>query len=171
MEDEELRKEIYARLGLEFGSLPSETGNDWQRAKNEVLEEQKKKEFEKLSELKKIDYLTIDKNSDEFNMVINSKSLFFQNIKILIAQRNDLSEYDIRKLLLDGNKDILINLVRYQSLSENLLDCILEKDNVYLTKKYLIENQNLTLTQKEKLIIQMKKFNHIYLNMIKKIEL
>lgn len=45
MEELELRIAIYERLGLEFGCLPSESGNDWQRAKDEVLEEQRQIEF------------------------------------------------------------------------------------------------------------------------------
>ena len=75
MEELELRVAIYERLGLEFGCLPSESGNDWQRAKDEVLEEQRQIEFEKLQQLKKIDYVKVDKESDEYKTVMNSKSL------------------------------------------------------------------------------------------------
>ena len=65
MDTNELRIKIYERLGLEFGSLTSEGGNDWIRAEKEVIEEYKQQEFEKLQDLKSIDYLTIDKNSDD----------------------------------------------------------------------------------------------------------
>lgn len=36
MDEDLLRNEIYKRLGTEVGSLSSESGNDWQRAKTEV---------------------------------------------------------------------------------------------------------------------------------------
>ena len=74
MEELELRIAIYERLGLEFGCLPSESENDWQRAKDEVLEEQRQIEFEKLQKLNKIDYVKVDKESDEYKTVMNSKS-------------------------------------------------------------------------------------------------
>ena len=67
--EEDLRKKIYERLGLEFGILSSESGNDWQRAKSEVLDEYKKIEFEKLSRLKTTDYLTLDKTDDMYKDV------------------------------------------------------------------------------------------------------
>ena len=87
MEEIELRVAIYERLGLEFGSLPSESGNDWQRAKDEVLEENRQIEFEKLQKLNKIDYVKVDKESDEYKTVMNSKSLQMQVFHIAISSR------------------------------------------------------------------------------------
>ena len=119
MEEIELRVAIYERLGLEFGSLPSESGNDWQRAKDEVLEENRQIEFEKLQQLKKIDYAKVDKESDEYKTVMNSKSLQMQVFHIAISSRNDLTNDEIDKLFQIGNKDILINLAINHNLTES----------------------------------------------------
>lgn len=146
MDNKELRIRIYERLGLEFGSLTSEGGNDWVRAEKEVIEEYKQQEFEKLKELKSIDYLTVNKDSDEFKSAINAISLIALNYKITIAQRHDLHDEDIDKLIKDGNKDILINLARHQKLTQKQIEDIIPK-SVYLCKKYLIENQELTENQ------------------------
>jgi len=168
MEDEKLRREIYKILGLEFGSLASESGNDWQRAKDEALEEVKKIEFEKLKTLGAIDYLTIDKKSEEFISVINSISILAQNYKIKIAQRMDLESSEIMKLILDGNKDILINLAKYQTLSEEQINLIIPK-SVYLVKKYLIEKQSLSFEHKELLRTEMSKSSLNYSSLIESI--
>lgn len=146
MDSKELRIKIYERLGLEFGSLISEGGNDWVRAEKEVIEEYRQQEFEKLKDLKSIDYLTIDKNSDEFKSAINAISLIAQNYKIIIAQRSDLNDEDIDKLIKDGNKDILINLVRHQKLNFKQIEIIIPK-STYLCKKYLMEKQELSEEQ------------------------
>lgn len=138
MNEEELRIKIYERLGLEFGSLSSEGGNDWVRAEKEVLEEYRQKEFEKLKEMNKIDYLTIEKNSDEFISAINTTALIAQNYKITIAQRNDLTSEEINLLIDDGNKDILINLARHQNLTDNQIERMMPKAT-YLCKKYLFK--------------------------------
>ncbi|CAM3590123.1 hypothetical protein [Arcobacter aquimarinus] len=152
MDSKELRIKIYERLGLEFGSLSSEGGNDWVRAEKEVLEEYRQQEFEKLKDMKSVDYLTVDKNSDEFISAINTTALIAQNYKIIIAQRNDLSMEDIDKLIEDGNKDILINLSRYQKLNNSQIERILLKAT-YLCKKYLLEKQDLSKNIKEKISI------------------
>ena len=135
MDSTELRIKIYERLGLEFGSLSSEGGNDWVRAEKEVLEEYRQQEFEKLKDMKSVDYLTVDKNSDEFISAINTTALIAQNYKITIAQRSDLNDEDIDKLIKDGNKDILINLARHQKLNQKQIENIIPK-SVYLCKKW-----------------------------------
>lgn len=155
MDTNELRIKIYERLGLEFGSLTSEGGNDWIRAEKEVIEEYKQQEFEKLQDLKSIDYLTIDKNSDEYKSAINAISLIAQNYKITIAQRSDLNNEDIDKLIKDGNKDILINLARHQKLNQKQIENIIPK-SVYLCKKYLLEKQILSEQEKAILISSIK---------------
>lgn len=131
MDSKELRIKIYERLGLEFGSLSSEGGNDWVRAEKEVLEEYRQQEFEKLKDMKSVNYLTVDKNSDEFISVINTTALIAQNYKITIAQRSDLNDEDIDKLIKDGNKDILINLARHQKLNQKQIENIIPK-SVYV---------------------------------------
>ncbi len=168
METEELRLKIYERLGLEIGSLKSESGNDWVRAEKEILEEYRNTIFEKLNELSSIDYLNIDKDSDEYCLVINSNSLLLQNSKVIIAKRDDLDKVDINKLILDGNKDILINLTKYQKLSSDEIDLIIPK-STYLVKNNLIENQILTSEQKEKLVSLMKESSLDYSELLNKL--
>lgn len=168
MNDEELRKKIYEILGLEFGSLSNEGGNDWIRAKNEALEEYKKKEFEKLKNLEVTDYLTLDKNSEEYKSVLYSKFNEMQNFKILLAQRNDLTEDEIQVLIKDGNKDIVINLCKTQNLSTSCIDIIIP-NSVYLTKKYLIEKQKLSDDHKSKLIESMTNSSLNYSELISSI--
>lgn len=169
MSDEELRKKIYERLGLDFGSLPSESGNDWQRAKDEVIEEQRQKEFEKLKSIKITDYLNIDKDSEEFRMALNSTFIESYNLKILLAQRNDLTVEEIDKLIAFQNKDILINLAKYQKLNSNQIDKLLQ--SVYLVKKNLIENQELTVEQKNRLVDLMKNNSLDYKDLIDKMNI
>lgn len=155
MDSKELRIKIYERLGLEFGSLSSEGGNDWVRAEKEVLEEYRQQEFEKLKDMKSVNYLTVDKNSDEFISVINTTALIAQNYKITIAQRSDLNDEDIDKLIKDGNKDILINLARHQKLNQKQIENIIPK-SVYLCKIYLLEKQILSEQEKAILISSIK---------------
>jgi len=165
MEDLDLREAIYERLGLEFGSLPSESGNDWQRAKNEVLEEKRQIEFEKLQQLKKIDYSKVSKDSDEYKSVMNLSSLQIQGFLITISSRNDLVAEDIDKLISIGNKDILINLAKNASIIENHIDVIINK-GTYLAKKHLIEHHTLTNEQKNKLLEIMNVHKNIYSDLI-----
>lgn len=155
MDSKELRIKIYERLGLEFGSLSSEGGNDWVRAEKEVLEEYRQQEFEKLKDMKSVNYLTVDKNSDEFISAINTTALIAQNYKITIAQRSDLNDEDIDKLIKDGNKDILINLARHQKLNQKQIENIIPK-SVYLCKIYLLEKQILSEQEKAILISSIK---------------
>ena len=165
MEEIELRVAIYERLGLEFGSLPSESGNDWQRAKDEVLEENKQIEFEKLQQLKKIDYAKVDKESDEYKTVMNSKSLQMQVFHITISSRSDLSNDDINKLFQIGNKDILINLAKNVNLSELNINEIIEK-GTYLARKNLVNSRELTAEQKLLLLDKMKEHKNLYSDLI-----
>lgn len=168
MNDEEVRLKIYERLGLEIGSLSSESGNDWERAKKEVLDEIKQKEFEFLSSKKSINYGTIEKNSEEYKMALKSHSILANNFKVQIAQRNDLSDDEVNSLLSCTDKDILINLVKYQILSPENIDLIIP-NSVYLVKKYLIEKQNLTDTQKQLLKSLMLLQESLYYDLLIKI--
>jgi len=169
MEEDLLRDEIYRRLGLEKGSLSSESGNDWERAKNEVLEEWKRKEFENNEKLKEIDYSSIDKNTNEFKFALTSASHKLQDYKISIAQRNDLSEEDILQLIEHGNKEVIINLTRHQILSEEVISKIIP-NSVYLAKKYLVEKQNLSNTQKETLLKLLQEHEDSYKDLIYKLQ-
>lgn len=170
MNKEELRNKIYERLGLEIGSLISEGGNDWVRAEKEVLEEYRQKEFEKVKSINITDYLTIPKDTVEFISVLNSKSIESQRFKILLAQRIDLTENEINKLIDDWNKDILINLARYQKLTNDQILKLIY-NSTYLSKKYLIENQKLSSEQKQVLIYLMKESRLNYSDLIEKIKI
>lgn len=165
MEELELREKIYERLGLDFGSLSSESGNDWQKAKNEILEEKRQNDFEKIKYLNTIDYLTIDKESDDYESIINSKDMCFQVFKISISKRDDLTENEILELIKDGNKDILINISKNKNLKNEHINLIIE-NSVYLTKKSLIEYQNLTDGQRARLIEIMNNNKNIYQDLI-----
>lgn len=169
MNEEELKKKIYEILGLEFGSLANEGGNDWIRAKNEALEEYKQKEFEKLKSIKSTDYLNIDKKAEEFEIALNSTIIESYNFKILIAKRNDLNNEEIDKLILFRDKDILINLTKYQKLTLEQIDKIMPI-SVYLAKKNIIENQKLTLEQKDKLKNLMLESSLNYKELINKLD-
>lgn len=168
MEDELLRDEIYKRLGLEKGSLSSESGNDWERAKNEVLEEWKRKEFEGNAKLKELDYLSIGKDTNEFQFALTSNSYKIQVLKSLIAQRQDLTEDEILQLIEHGDKEVMINLARSQKLSSSVISKIIP-NSVYLTKKYLIEKQNLTDDQKRTLRELMSFHEDTYKTLINKV--
>lgn len=166
--DEKIRLKIYERLGLEIGSLSSESGNDWERAKKEVFDDIKQKEFELLSSKKSINYVTIEKDSEEYKMALKSNSIIANNFKVQIAQRNDLSDDEVNSLLSCTDKDILINLVKYQMLSPENIDLIIPK-SVYLVKKYLIEQHNLTSNQKQLLKNLMLQQENLYFELLKKI--
>lgn len=166
MNEQELRVKIYEYLGLEIGSLPSESGNDWQRAEKEVLEDYKQKELEKVKNIKTTDYLTIDKQSDEFKTVLKSTFVGMQNLKHLISERNDLENDEIKQLILTGDKDVLIRLTKNQKLAPEQIDLIIPR-SVYLVKKHLITNQNLTDEQKSQLLALMNDSSLDYGDLIK----
>lgn len=164
--NEELRIKIYEYLGLELGSLPSESGNDWQRAEREVLEDYKQKELEKLKNIKTTDYLSIDKQSDEFKAVLKSTFTGTQNLKSLVASRSDLEGDEINQLILTGDKDVHIGLSRNQKLTSAQIDSMIPK-SVYLVKKYLITNQVLSDSQKNQLLALMNDSSLDYGDLIK----
>ncbi|MFW2586481.1 hypothetical protein [Aliarcobacter butzleri] len=168
MNEEELRKKIYEILGLEFGSLANEGGNDWIRAKNEALEEYKQKEFDKIKNNKSIDYLSISKKSDEFKTILNSVSIESYHLKCLLAQRNDLLSEEVDKLISFKDKDIIINISKNQKLTEEQINIIM-KNSVYLTKKNLVEKQYLTFEQKKTLKELMSNSNLDYKELIDKL--
>ncbi|TLS96828.1 hypothetical protein [Aliarcobacter cibarius] len=89
-------------------------------------------------------------------------------MRIIISQRNDLTTKEIDKLISLENKDVLINLSRFQNLTIEQIDNVL-LNSVYLSKKYLIENQKLILEQKNKLIDLMKNSSLDYKDLINKI--
>lgn len=169
MDENELRLKIYERLGLEVGSLTSESGNDWVRAEKEILEEFKQEQLNKISESKDIDYETIDKNSEEFLFVLNTDLSAMDWNKIKISNRKDLNNFEIKKLIELGSKDVLINLAREQKLTDEQIEWIIPK-SVYMVKKLLIEKQELNSHNKHTLIELMNNQNNVYKDLLIKIE-
>lgn len=123
-DDDELRALIYERLGLEFGSLKSESGNDWVRAKAEVEAEISAKLNAKLNE-------EIPKDEKSEN-------------EILEKIKNEILD-DIQKdeLIKSAKKDILIALARHQSLNDIQIENML-LNAPYLCVKELSKKPNLT---------------------------
>lgn len=168
MNEDALRIAIYEHLGLEVGSLESESGNDWARAQKEVLQEAKEKKLEQEVSSKEINYLTISREDDAYKSIVESESLLSQKFKEIITKRNDLSENDIFYLISTGSKEVIINLVKNQKLNFGMIDKIIPT-SVYLTKKNLIEYQELSDSQKSLLIELMNRHRNAYIDLINKI--
>ncbi len=161
MNEDDLRIKIYEFLGLEKGSLSSESGNDWERAKKEVLDDYKREQSKNISEKKEINYTTIDKLSKEFQIVLNSDEVSLEHKREHISKRMDLDENEISILIQNSSKEILMNLVRNYKLSEQIINSILDK-SVYLVVKYILENQSLSQSNIDKLKLIMDKNKSIY---------
>ena len=169
MNDEELRDEIYRRLGVEKGSLTSESGNDWQRAKNEVLEDWKLKEQQNNHTEDKPDYITLSKDSNLFMNLLKNPAHNIQEFKSTIATRSDLNENEMLLLVQTGSKEVLINLSKQLSLPTSVIDLIIT-NGVYMAKKYLIEHQELSDDQKYALLVHMKLYPETYHTLVKEME-
>ena len=146
MNEDDLRIKIYEFLGLEKGSLSSESGNDWERAKKEVLDDYKREQSKNISE-KKLE-----------NAVIQQLFLM-QELKDL--NNNDTAIEKYKKELSNTNKQLkslaterkkYISLYAKGMLSEkdlgSFIDGIDGKIN-YFTKEIknlenIIENNKLT---------------------------
>jgi hypothetical protein len=167
MEEKELEKEIYKILGIKEGSLKSNSGNDWERAKNQILEEEKRKLFEKNDFNTKQNYLTMEKSNELYNIALKSSSVFEQDNKIQIAKRDDLKENEIDELIKYGDKDVLINITKFQKLNENQITNSIEK-HTYLTIKNIVENQNINKEQLSTMIKIMSN-SRIYKDLMEKV--
>lgn len=161
MNEDDLRIKIYEFLGLEKGSLSSESGNDWERAKKEVLDDYKREQSKNISEKKEINYTTIDKLSKEFQIVLNSDEVSLEHKREHISKRMDLDENEISILIQNSSKEILMDLVRNYKLSEQIINSILDK-SVYLVIKHILENQSLSQSNIDKLKLIMDKNKSIY---------
>jgi len=126
MEDEELRKKIYHLLGLPFGSLSSESGNDWQRAEQEILEDYK------LSQKKETSHNKF--NRDEV-MSSDFKKCLCE--KIEIAKETNLTKDEIDYLFKSNDKDVILNLIRNDYLDDEQKEYILN-NGTYLCKKEIL---------------------------------
>lgn len=169
MDENELRLKIYERLGLEVGNLASESGNDWVRAEKEILEEYKQEQLNKISEAKGINYITIDKNSKEFLFVLNTDLHTLDWNKIQISNRKDLNDFEIKKLIELGSKDVLINLVREHKLTDKQIELIIPK-SVYMVKKLLVELQDLNASNRNTLVDLMNTQKNVYQDLLTKLE-
>ncbi len=169
MNDEELRIKIYERLGLEIGSLASESGNDWIRAEKEILEEVKQEELAIQQKLTKIDYTKVKKSSKEFQSILISKSPLLQYFKVLIAQRTDLNYEDKLLLAQTGDRDVIVNLTKFQNLEPDIIDFILP-NSVYQAKYFIIKKQLLNDQQKKLLLNQMLNFPDMYSQLLESMD-
>lgn len=115
------REKIYKRLGLEVGRLKSESGSDWQRALSEIEEEEK--EFNNSSILK-------------FNIseVMNSGIKEMLCEKIEVSKQDNLTKYEIDYLFMSNDKDVILNLIRKNYLSDEQKEQVL-KNGTWLCKK------------------------------------
>ena len=162
MNDKQLRKEIYHRLGLPFDSLSSEGGNDWERIKTEVLEEYKQKNFAKniVSNIKILD--------DELEEVLSSTAHKIQDKKILLASSPNLQEDKLIKLIETGNKEVLIAISRRSDLSSIVIEKLIRK-GTYQVKINLINHHTLTKNHKQLLLSSMEKISDLYHDYVLKI--
>lgn len=171
MNEEEIRKEIYRRLGLEFGSLKEEGGNDWVRIEKEILDELRENENKKRIKSLKDSHSNLDKNSSEFKKKIRSNNVKDTHFKYLISNRKDLDNEDLKLIIDAADKDVYINIIRNYELDDELIESIIKSRNcVYLVKKYLINYQNLSRNNIDLLLSDMKKFPDIYSKLIEKIK-
>jgi hypothetical protein len=168
MDEEQLRDEIYKRLGIEKGSLSSESGNDWQRAKNEILEELRQKELESQIDDTDVDYLTIEKNHPLFTSLLDSTSYKKQVYKSILAARQDLNDEEMLRLANTGDKEVLISLSKQESLTPALIDILIDK-GTYMAKKTLIEMHGTSFSseQKERLLSLFTQFPETYQESLK----
>jgi len=161
MDDELLRDEIYKRLGVEKGSLSSESGNDWQRAKNEVLEEWKAAEQENNSEKNELDYEKLSKDTKLFKVLLSDTSFAQQEAKAILATRGDLTEDEMLQLSTTGDKEVLINLSRQLTLPSLVIDNIISR-GTYMSKKTIVEHHTLSMEQKERLLSHFNQHTDTY---------
>lgn len=126
MEDEEIREKIYNLLGLPFGSLSSESGNDWQRAEQEILEDYKISQKEEVS-------------NNKFNRyeVMNSDFKKCLCEKIEIAKEKNLTKDEIDYLFKSNDKDVILNLIRNDCLDDKQSEYILN-NGTYLCKQEIL---------------------------------
>lgn len=169
MNEDVLREKIYEFLGLEIGSLSSESGNDWERAKKEVLDDYKREQLKNISENKEINLKTIDKKSDEFQSMIKSSDVIYEHKREHISQRLDLDDNEITILIQNSSKEILLNLVRNYQLNELQINSILDK-SVYLIVKNILEKQTLTDSNIENILSIMDRNKSMYSDLYQLVE-
>jgi len=160
MNEDELRIKIYEYLGLEIGSLSSESGNDWQRAKKDVLIDYKQNNIDKNID-KRYDMFSINKEDKKYIFTLNSILAEDQAAQTNIAKRQDLDDLEIKKLITHGSKETIFNLIKFQKLTEEHINMIIP-NSVYQAKVLLISECKLTDEQKKKLIILMQKHPNTY---------
>lgn len=151
LSDEKIRELIYKRLGLPFGSLSSESGNDWVRAKAEVEAEINEELNARLN------------NAKADNDISDSS---FNESEILdLIQKERLDSEKILEFINMQKKDILISLAKFQTLNEFHIDSMI--DNApYLAVKHIIQRQSLSPDNREKILQKLNKTPQIYKELI-----
>ena len=129
-----LREKIYLRLDLPFESLKEEGGNDWVRALKEIEEEERQYHFENSKESVKYDL--IDKETALYQNIMSSDIKKCLCEKIEISRRKDLTKDEIDYLFNSNDKDVILNLIRNNYLSQEQEEYVL-KNGTYLCKKYI----------------------------------
>lgn len=130
------RERIYEKLGLPFGSLNEEGGNDWIRALAEVEDEDKQEYFKNNKYSENCEF--ISKESSLYLSIMNSDIKKRICEKIEIARRKDLEIYEVDYLFLSNDKDVVLNLIRNNYLNDIQKEYVL-KNGTYLCKKFLQE--------------------------------
>lgn len=131
----EKRKKIYEKLGLPFGSLKEESGNDWVRALKEVNEEERQLLFESINQLE-FDYANCSKQEKEYQRALHSIDYKDDCRNHIIATREDLTSDEIDILLEGRNKDVFISIAKRDNLTDKQIEAI-NKKGTLLAKQYL----------------------------------
>lgn len=155
MNEDELRIKIYERLGLEVGSLASESGNDWQRAKKEVLDDFKAESLEHNT-------TSTDNDVESHNIdeLIANKDL----LALYQMASKRLSESDFQKLLAINDKDILIRIANNPSVTDSVAEKLI--GTVYLAHKGLLINPSVGDAIKARLLERLRQMPNMYQEMI-----
>lgn len=154
MNEDELREKIYEHLGLDVGSLSSESGNDWQRAKKEVLDEFRRTSLAQSQET------VITAKYDDIDELIANKNL---GILYQLASK-DLSEDEFQKLVDLNDKDILIRIASNTSITNLIAGELI--GTVYLVHKALLMNPSVEDDIKQRLLERLKQMPSMYQSLI-----
>ena len=100
---------------------------------------------------------------------MNDTSHKQQEIKAILATRNDLDEDEMQILAKTDSKEVLISLAKQPALPSSVIDVIIS-DGVYMAKKNLIEKQTLSENHKEILLNQMTDHPSTYVNLFEKLK-
>jgi len=154
MNEDELRIKIYEYLGLEVGSLASESGNDWERAKKEVLDDARRESgAQENASTNCVEAYSIDE------LIANNKlDALYQT-----ASKN-LSESDFQKLVDLNDKDICIRIASNTAITDSIAEKLI--GTVYLAHKALLMNHSVGDAVKSRLLDKLKQMPSMYQELI-----